>query len=316
MQLSQIFTAAWILAPHGSGPMLDCHAMNRPSTACLLVAVLLAVAGCSLQDAPLVGKPAATMDGHTISMSDYQARLKVEQDLYKTSKTASQEQDIAIRSLVDEVLIDDEAARKNLSVSDDDVNKAIDFQRNSYNQAATLQKIQNPTQPAPPDFNTFLRNEGYDIDKLRESVKHILLEQKVEHRMAQNRADSALRALQSGTAITDVAKQYSDLASASSGGVESIDSSHLASGDPRLQPALNTLQPGDTSKSVVAGVNGFYLFKLLTRDEAGITANIVFISAPDPNLYTPKFRPQWFADFVKGLEDNAHVKYNVGSKAG
>ena len=295
--------------------MLDCHAVNRPLTASLVMAAVVLLAGCSLEDAPLVGKPAASMDGHTISMSDYKARLRVEQDLYKKTKTDQQEQDIAIRSLVDEVLIDDEAGRKGLSVTDDEVNKAIDFQRNAYNQAATVQKLQNPTGAAPPDFNTFLRNEGYDIDKLRESVKHILLEQKVEHKMAQNRADQAFRALQSGTAITDVAKQYSDLASASAGGQESIDSSHLASGDPRLQPALNILQPGDTSKSVVQGANGFYIFKLLTRDENGITADIVYISAPDATLYTPKFRPQWFADFVKGLEDNAHVKYAVGSKA-
>ena len=200
-------------------------------------------------------------------------------------------------------------------MSDDEVNRAIDFQRNSYTQAATLEKLQNPTRSAPPDFNTFLRNEGYDVDKLRESVRHILVEQKVERRMAQNRADSALRALRSGTSITDLARQYSDLTSGSSGGEESIDSSQLASGDPRLQPVLNLLQPGDTTRSVVQGANGFYLFKLLTRDENGITADIVFVSAPEANLYTPKFRPQWFSDFVRGLEGNAHLKYNVGSKA-
>ena len=289
--------------------------MHRAVLASTLVVAVLALAGCSLEDAPLVGKPAASMDGHTISMSDYKLRLKVERDLYRKTRTDLQEQDIAIRSLVDEVLLADEASKKGLAVSDDEVNKAIDFQRNSYNQAATAQKIQHPTGVAPPDFNTFLRNEGYDIDKLRESVKHILLEQKVERKMAKNRADAALRALQSGTAIADVAKLYSDLGSATSGGQETIDSSHLASGDPKLQPALNILQPGDTSKSVAQGVNGFYLFKLLTRDENGITTVIVFISAPDANLYTPKFRPQWFTDFVKGLEDNAHVKYNVGSKA-
>lgn len=289
--------------------------MYRALVAPALLVPVLALAGCSLEDAPLVGKPAASMDGHSISMSDYRVRLKVEQDLYKKTRTDQQEQDIAIRSLVDEVLLDDEASHKGLPVTDDEVNKAIDFQRNSYNQAATAQKIQHPTAAAPPDFNTFLRNEGYDIDRLRESVRHILLEQKVERKMAQNRADAAFRALQTGTSIADVAKQYSDLASGSSGGHESIDSAHLASGDPKLQPVLNILQPGDTSKSVAQGVNGFYLFKMVSRDENGITVDIVFISAPDPNLYTPKFRPQWFSDFVKGLEDNAHVKYNVGSKA-
>ena len=71
---------------------------------------LAALSGCSLEDAPLVGKPAASMDGHTISMSDYRLRLKVEQDLYTNTRTESQKEDLAIRSLVDEQLLASEAA--------------------------------------------------------------------------------------------------------------------------------------------------------------------------------------------------------------
>ena len=283
----------------------------------LAVGPLLAVAalsGCSLEDAPLIGKPAASMDGHTISMSDYRVRLKVEQDLYTSTRTESQKEDLAIHSLVDEQLIASEAASKNLAVGDEEVNAEIKFQQDTYAVNSAAHRQQYPTQPPLPDFNTFLRKEGYDINKLRESVRHILLEQKVEHKQAQNRADTAYRALQSGTAIADVAKQYSDLKSGPSGGEEKVDSTQLATSDKKLQPAMNTLQPGETSK-VVEGANGFYIVKLLTRDENGITAVFVFISAPQPQLYTPKFRPQWFQDFVKGLEDSAHVQYHVGPKA-
>ena len=92
--------------------MLDCHAMHRPLTASFLLVAVGLLSGCSLEDAPLLGKPAASMDGHTVSMSEYRLRLKVEQDLYKTTRTDQQEQDIAIRSLVDPVLVDDEASRK------------------------------------------------------------------------------------------------------------------------------------------------------------------------------------------------------------
>lgn len=288
--------------------------MSRPPTAFALLAVVAVIAGCSLGDVPLIGRPAATIDGHSISMTDYRQRLKVEQDLYKHTKTESQEEDIAIKSLVDELLIDDEAARKGLSVSDDEVNKAIDVQRTTYERLSALQRAQHPELPAPPDFNTFLRKEGYDVDRLRESVKHILLEQKVEHKQAQNRADSAYREIRGGASITDVAKKYSDAASGATGGGEKVASTDLASGDSKLRPALNTLQPGDTSK-VVEGLNGFYIFKLLTRTDTGITANVIYITAPAANLYSPKLRPAWFRDFVKGLEDNAHVKYSVGSKA-
>jgi parvulin-like peptidyl-prolyl isomerase len=289
--------------------------MHRLIAALCMLGTLGGLSGCSLEDAPVIGKPAASMDGHTISMTDYRQRLKVEQDLYKQTKTDSQLQEVAIKSLIDEVLIADEAGRKGLTVSDDEVNKEISFQHTTYDHNTALYRAQYPTRPAPPDFNQFLRNEGYDVDRLRDSVRHILLEQKVEHQQAKNRADTAFRELNSGTAIADVARHFSDLASGPGGGQETVDSAHLASGDPKLQPALNLLQPGDTSK-VVEGANGFYIFKLLTRDEAGITAVIVFISAPEATLYTPKFRPQWFQDFVKGLEDNAHVKYAVGPKAG
>ncbi|GAC1331230.1 MAG: hypothetical protein NVSMB17_09180 [Candidatus Dormibacteria bacterium] len=289
--------------------------MRRSTVALCLVAAAAALSGCSLQDAPLIGKPAASMDGHTVSMSDYNLRLKVENDLYKNTRTDSQKQDQAIRSLVDEQLIASEAANKGLTVSDDEVNKEIAFQRDTYKRNSDLYRAQYPTRPPPPDFNQFLRSEGYDVDRLRESVKHILLEQKVEHAQARNRADTAYRALQSGTPIADVAKKYSDLASATSGGQESVDSTHLSTTDARLQPALNALQPGETSK-VVEGANGFYIVKLLTRDENGITAIFIFVSAPEPQLYTPKFRPQWFQDFVRGLEDNAHVQYHVGPKGG
>lgn len=288
--------------------------MRRSLWALGPIAALIALSGCSLEDAPLIGKPAASMDGHTVSMTDYRLRLKVEEDLYQDKRTTSQKEDLAIRSLVDEQLIANEAASKGLSVSDDEVNKEIEFQRRTYATNRDLYRQRYPTRPAPPDFNTFLRTEGYDVDRLRESVKRILLEQKVEHKQAQNRADTAYRALKSGMPITDVAKRYSDLNSASAGGQVKVDSTQLATTDARLQPALNTLQPGETSK-VVEGANGFYIVKLLTRDENGITANIVFIAAPQPELYTPKFRPQWFEDFVKGLEDNAHVQYHVGPKA-
>lgn len=288
--------------------------MRRSLTAVSALTALFALSACSMEDAPLIGKPAATLDGHSISMTDYRLRLKVEEDLYHGDRTQSQKEEQAIRSLVDEQLISGEAGKKGLSVSDDDVNREIAFQRAAYAKNTQLYRQQYPTRPAPPDFNTFLRTEGYDVDKLRESVRHILLEQKVEHKQAQNRADTAYRAFKSGTDISEVAKKYSDLPSGATGGQEKANSTQLATTDLKLQPALNTLQPGDTSK-VVEAANGFYIVKLLTRDENGITAIFVFIAAPQPELYTPKYRPQWFQDFVKGLEDNAHVVFHVGPKA-
>jgi len=288
--------------------------MRRTPWALGLLATLVTFSGCSLEDAPLIGKPAASLDGHTISMTDFRQRVKVEKDLYGSSRTQSQTEDLAIRSLVDENLIAAAAASKGLSVSDEEVNNEITFQRNNYNNNSVLYRQQYPTRPPLPDFNTFLRTEGYDVGRLRDSVKHILLEQRVEHQQARNRADAAARALQSGSPITEVARKYSDLPSAAAGGEEKADSTQLSTTDKKLQPALNTLQPGETSK-VVEGANGFYIVKLLTRDENGITANFVFIAAPQPELYTPKYRPQWFQDFVRGLEDNAHVQYHVGPKA-
>ena len=288
--------------------------MRRPVAAASVLVALAALSACSLDDAPLIGKPAANLDGHTISMTDYKLRLKVEDDLYHGDRTQSQKEEQAIRSLVDEQLISDEAAKKGLSVSDDEINTEIAFQRSTYAHNSQLYRQQHPTSPAPPDFNTFLRGEGYDVDKLRESVRHILLEQKVQHVQARNRADTAYRLFKAGTDIGEVARKYSDLPSGATGGQEKATSTQVATADARLQPVLNTLQPGDTSR-VTEASNGFYIVKLLTRDENGITMVFVFVAAPQPQLYTPKYRPQWFQDFVKGLEDNAHVVYHVGPKA-
>ncbi|MFN2465620.1 MAG: peptidylprolyl isomerase [Candidatus Dormibacteria bacterium] len=287
--------------------------MSRSLTAFSLLALASVLAGCSLEDAPVIGKPAASTDTHSISMTDYRQRLRVEQDLYKDTRTESQKEDIAIRSLVDEQLIADEAKSRGLTVSDDDVNKQISYMTSVFDRLRALQRAKTPS-ASLPDFNGTLRKEGYDVDHLRESVRLILLEQKVEHKQAQNRADSAYREIEGGLPITDAAKKYSDGPSASTGGAIEVKSIDLASGDARLMPALNALQPGETSK-VLEGVNGFYIIKLDTRTDAAITGNAVFVLAPQPSQYAPKLRPAWFVDFVKGLENNAHVKYNVGPKA-
>ena len=132
------------------------------------------------------------------------------------------------------------------------------------------------------------------------------------------RKNSALTALKGGTDIGAVAKQYTDdAASATSGGGLSIHGKDLA-GVPSLKPSIDALaQPGASSPDFTRADDGFYFFKLVSRDAPTdlIKMQYVYIYDPKPELYSTTRRPKWLMDMITGLGKAAHVKYNVGSKA-
>jgi hypothetical protein len=307
--------------------MLDSRFMIPGWSRVLLLTAALGLAGCSL---PFGQSTAATFDGHTISSADYQARLSLYQALYKkqaASAAAGQQppaldtaagkanesklEDDAIQSLVDEQLIRDEAAKEGLSVSDKEVNDDVAAARHQFdqsNQAAVTagQKAQT--------FDDYLKGFGYDLGSLKVQIHARLLEQKLENKLATTRANQALALLKGGTDIAQVAKQFSDdTNAASTGGMVTLSPTQLGQVDAAVKPALDALQPGGVSTDLVRGVNGFYLLKLISRDDAGVKANVVYIYAPQAAYYRTSQRPAWFISFVTDLEKKAHIKYQVGS---
>lgn len=316
--------AAW--GSHGRAA----PAVYRSRSLLALLVLTAAVSACATEDLPLIGKPAAAMDGHTISMSDYRTRVQVLKSEYNLRRQQSpdrypaldsqagktnqaQLEDQAIKGLVDEQLLLDAAARDGIKISDDDVNKNIDNARANYEAQARQDLSQGKRDPS---FNDSLKQQGYTLDRLHDEIRARLAEQRLENRLAQQRAQAALARLKSGSDFGAVAATYTDdRASAAKGGELTLDQSQLAQVDARVRPALDALQPGSVSSDLVRGVNGYYLFKLASRDDSGIKGAMVYVIAPEANVYGTKLRPQWFLDHIADLEKKAHLHYYVGSRA-
>jgi parvulin-like peptidyl-prolyl isomerase len=293
--------------------------VSLPGRLCVALVLVLSCAACSTNDLPLIGKPAASFDGHSISVADYQTRLKLYQKLYDTQRKTSASpqptldspagrkselslEDRAVRDLVDEQLVRDDADRNKVSISDAEVQTEVDNFRKQVKTEA--------------DFQKFLNDYGYTLDLIKQQIRARLIEVKLENKLATARTDQALASLQKGTAFADVAKQLSDDASSKDkGGEIKLTADNLANLDTAVKPAIDAMQPGDTSKQAIRGVNGFYIFKLVSRDAAGLTLDVVYINAPDKDHYRLTARPDWFTAHITDLEGKAHIKYYVGSHA-
>jgi hypothetical protein len=299
----------------------------------LLLAAVLGLAACSTDDWPVIGKPAASFDGGSIKMSDYKLRLTVLQENYKKQTTSqgaasypaldspagrANETTLeteAVQDLVDAILIQREAQKRGINVSESDINGQVDpFRKNYDTQAATERAAGKSTR----SFNDYLNSLGYSLDRLREEVRTRLYEQRLEDQLAQARKASALTAIKANQDLSTVAKKYSDdVASAGSGGGLSLHGKDLVN-VPSLKPAIDALQqPGAASSDFVRADDGFYFFKLASRDAAAdlVKLQYVYIYDPKPELYSITKRPKWLIDLIGQMEKQAHVKYNVGSKA-
>ena len=294
----------------------------------LLLAAVVGLAACSTEDMPVIGKSAATFDGGSIKMSDYRLRLKVLQENYRKQTQTQGEQKFpsidspagrdnettleteAVHDLVDSVLVQREAEKYGITVSEDDINKQVDPFRTNYDAQAAQQRQQGTTVPT---FNAYLNSLGYSLDRLREQVRSRVFEQRLEAKIALQRKGAALAALKAGKDIAAVAKKYSDdTSSANAGGALSLHTKDVAS-VPQLKPAIEALQPGQSSSDFAQADDGFYFFKLTSRDADTTKMQYVYVYDPKPDLYSNANRPRWLLDLISQREKQAHVKYSVGS---
>jgi len=118
-------------------------------------------------------------------MSDYQTRLRLLRDDYNVTRQSNptqypaldstdgkkidqQFQNQAIKDLVDQGLVLDDAKNHGITVSDDDVNKDVDSARKDYEFRASQANQQGNQNPAT--FNDYLKKEGVTIDQVREQA--------------------------------------------------------------------------------------------------------------------------------------------------
>ena len=303
--------------------------MSRKPVYALVAVAVLTLAGCSTDDLPLIGKPAARIDGSTVSQADYQTRLRLLRDDYNVTRQSNPSQypaldstdgkkidqdfqNQAIKDLADQPLILDDAKNHGITVSDDDVNKDVDNARKDYEFRATQANQQGNQNPAT--FNDYLKKEGVTIDQVREQARARLAEQRLENQLAKKRGTEALDMIKGGKNIADVAKTYSDEKDADRGTeltlkISDLDTGSLAS----LKSVLTSLQPGQISQDLTKASDGYYILSMGAKDATTMKIRYVLVSAPDPDFYHINQRPTWFSDYVTGLERAAHLKYLVGA---
>jgi parvulin-like peptidyl-prolyl isomerase len=261
--------------------------------------------------------PAASLDGGSISMSDYNARLTLLRSLHEkslfgdtgrpapspsSSAGRSDElrlEDQAITGLVDEALLHQEAERRHIAVTDAEVKQQTDAARRLFKSES--------------DFEAALKDYGYTPDQLKAQLRARITEVKVENALAADRADRAVAALKTGT-FADAVKKFSDLPGATGDGRLDLNPNAQSTIDPAIKPVIDALQPGQTT-GAVRGANGYYILQLVARTSTDLQVNAIYVFAPDAAHYRTQDRPAWFVSFLSGLEKAAHVHYYVGTRA-
>jgi len=304
--------------------MLDWLAVLAQTCRTLLACCLLALAGCTTADLPLLGKPAAHIDGgHDISRSEYQTRLDLYRSLNQkqTALNGTQQavpgstqghsdelqlEDKAVGDLVNEELMREQAATMRLTVSEKEVDQQVTF----------LQQALTSSPTGPTTLTQFLHTYGYTMQLLRNQLRARLVQVKVENKLALERAQKAYEVLHSGAQFADVARKYSDdRSSAAKGGEIDMTPKDLALVDSALRPIIDFLQPGATGNGPVRAQSGFFVLRLLARDPSGVKVLVIYTYGPDAQHFRENNVPQWFKDYVSGLQKQAHVRYYVGSRA-
>jgi hypothetical protein len=276
---------------------------------------------------PFISKPAAKWDGGQVGMSDYQDRVKQQEFLDQKTRqlqgltptpssdrnAALRREDKVVQDLVDEALIKDEDGKRHINVQDSEVATIFNETRDAYNrQAVTSNQQGNPL----PNFEDYLKSFGYNLDTFKTELRSRLHEQKLENALALGRAENALAALGTGTNFATVATKWSDdTGTVAKGGEARFTAQELQQMDQSVRPSLDALQPNQTSSQPARGTLGYFIFKVLARDAAGVTFDIIQVTAPDFQHYRKTERAIWFQDFITQLEKKVKVQYLVGSRA-
>src|SRR5260370_195724 len=171
----------------------------------VLLLVIGALTACT---APGVSLPfsepaAAVVDGHTISMKAYLARLEVSRhrdpfagipEPIPSPAPAQRLQTFTIEQLVREEIVRQEAEKRAISVSDHALQSRIDALKSKSGAAS---------------FTAALQRNGFTTDSFRSYQRALLIEVTLLHAMAKDRADSAARELKAGQAFASVAARWS-----------------------------------------------------------------------------------------------------------
>ena len=281
----------------------------------VLFLVIGALSACT---APGVSLPfsepaAAVVDGHTISMKAYQARLEVSRhrdpfagipEAIPSPAPAQRLQTFTIEQLVREEIVRQEAQKRGISVDD----RALD------SRITTLK-----TKAGTTSFDAALRRNGFTSDSFRSYQRALLVEVALLHAMAKDRADSAARELIVGQAFASVAARWSDDSGTYTRGG---DAGWLGPADIPEAPLATAVQPlaaGGVS-GIIPTNRGYVIATVLERRDDQVHLAVIVVLAPAVDLYSPQGTPSWFTKFIAdretALRRAGRIELKVGNAGG
>jgi parvulin-like peptidyl-prolyl isomerase len=263
----------------------------------LLLVVIAALSACT---APGVSLPfsepaAAIVDGHTITMKSYQARLEVSRhrdpfvgipEAMPSPAPTQRLQAFTIEQLVREEIVRQEAEKRGGGVSDRAVQTRID----------ALQAKSGAT-----SFTAALQRNGFTGESFRAYQRALLTEVTLLHAMAKDRADAAARELKAGQAFAAVAARWSDDTGTYARGGDAGWLRPTDIPEPALAAAVQSLDAGSVS-DIVTTNRGYVIATVLERRNDQAHLAIILVLAPAVDLYSPQGTPAWFTRFIDDRE--------------
>ena len=281
----------------------------------LLLVIAAALSACT---APGVSLPfsepaAAVVDGHTISMKAYQARLEVSRhrdpfagipEAVPSPAPAQRLQSFTIEQLVREEIVRQEAEKRGIKVDD----RAVDARINALK-----------GQAGATAFNAALQRNGFTSDSFRSYQRALLTEVALLHAMAKDRVNSAAHELNAGQAFAAVAARWSDDTGTSTRGG---DAGWLRPADIPEAPLAAAVQalPAGSVTGVIPTNRGYAIATVLERRSDQVHLATILVLAPSVDLYSPQGTPAWFTKFIDDREAALHragkIELKVGNRAG
>jgi len=282
--------------------------------------VLLLVIGGALSacTAPAASLPfsepaAAVVDGHTISMKAYQARLEVSRhrdpfsgipEAIPSLAPAQRLENFTIEQLVREEIVRQEAEKRGIRVRDAALNSRI----------TTLK-----AQAGTTAFTAALQRNGFTSDSFRSYQRALLIEVALLHAMAKDRADSAARELSAGQSFVSVAARWSDDSGTYARGGDAGWLRPAEIPEPALGAAVQSLDAGGVT-GIVPTNRGYTIATVLERRNDQVHLAVILVLAPAVDLYSPRGTPSWFTKFTDdreaALRRAGRIELKVGSRAG
>ena len=268
--------------------------------AAVIATVLVVVRGHGQQTPPAADPVVARVGATDIHASLFEARVQfavttAEQGGAPAPSSAqyaaflTQVRSRVMRSLIDDAVIAQEAAFQHLAATEADIDAEIAQDQQAAGGAGALQNQ--------------LSQAGSSLTLLRDQVRSRINESRLEDLFARQRADAALKDLQSGVPFTTEADRVSDDTTHKGGDLGSLSLDQLRAGDPAFLAAVLALPAGQVSATPARDDSGYEILRIDSATPTARAVHRILVAAPRP--YTVRERPPWFdAAVLQAISDD------------